>query len=40
MPLLLFVFSIMMFKKEFEKQGTIERYLLRAFKRADKVNKE
>ncbi len=39
-PLLLFVFSIMMFKKEFEKQGTIERYLVRAFKRADKVNKE
>ncbi len=34
-PLILFVFSIMMFKKEFEKQGTIERYLKRAFKRAD-----
>jgi hypothetical protein len=39
-PILLLAFSIMMFKKEFEKQGTIERYLIRAFKRADKVNKE
>jgi hypothetical protein len=35
-PILLLAFSIMMFKKEFEKQGTIERYLIRAFKRADK----
>ncbi len=35
-PLLLLVFSLMMFKNEFEKQGTIERYLVRAFKRADK----
>ena len=36
-PILLLAFSIMMFKKEFEKQGTIERYLLRAFKRADTI---
>ena len=34
-PILLLIFSIMMFKKEFEKQGTIERYLMRAFKRAE-----
>ena len=35
-PLLLLVFNYMLFKKEFDKQGTIERYLIRAFKRADK----
>lgn len=34
-PLILFVFSIMMFKKEFEKQGTIERYLKRAMRKAE-----
>jgi hypothetical protein len=39
-PIILLAFSFMMFKGEFEKQGTIERYLIRAFKRADKVNKE
>jgi hypothetical protein len=38
-PIILLAFSFMMFKGEFEKQGTIERYLIRAFKRADKVNK-
>ena len=35
-PLILLAFSIFMFRSEFEKQGTIERYLGRAFKRADK----
>ncbi len=34
-PLILFVFSIFMFRGEFEKQGIIERYLNRAFKRAN-----
>ena len=33
-PLILLVFNYMLFKKEFEKQGIIERYLIRAFKRA------
>lgn len=35
-PIILLIFSVMMFKKEFEKQGTIERYLIRACKRAEK----
>ena len=34
-PIILLIFSLMMFKKEFEKQGTIERYLKRAQKRAE-----
>lgn len=34
-PIILLVFSIFMFKGEFEKQGTIERYLHRAIKRAE-----
>ena len=34
-PLILLIFSIMMFRSEFEKQGTIERYLHRAFKRVE-----
>ena len=34
-PLLLLIFSIAMFKGEFDKQGTIERYLHRAIKRAE-----
>ena len=34
-PLILLIFSIVMFKGEFEKQGTIERYLHRAIKRAE-----
>ena len=34
-PLILLIFSIFMFKGEFEKQGTIERYLHRAIKRAE-----
>ena len=34
-PIILLIFSLMMFKKEFDKQGTIERYLNRAFKRAN-----
>ena len=34
-PLILLIFSIAMFKGEFEKQGTIERYLHRAVKRAE-----
>ena len=34
--IILLLFSIMMFRKEFEKQGTIERYLIRACKRAEK----
>lgn len=37
-PIILLLFSVMMFKNEFEKQGTIERYLKRAVKRADKSN--
>ena len=37
-PLILLIFSLFMFKNEFEKQGTIERYLKRAFKRADRGN--
>jgi hypothetical protein len=36
-PIILLVFSIFMFKSEFEKQGTIERYLMRAFKRAENM---
>lgn len=35
-PIILLIFSFMMFRKEFEKQGTIERYLIRACKRAQK----
>lgn len=34
-PLILFAFSIFMFRSEFEKQGTIERYLKRAIKRSE-----
>lgn len=34
-PIILLVFSIFMFRAEFEKQGTIQRYLARAFRRAD-----
>ena len=34
-PLILFVFSVFMFQGEFEKQGTIERYLGRAFRRVE-----
>ena len=34
-PLILFIFSLVMFKGEFEKQGMIDRYLRRAFKRAE-----
>ena len=34
-PLILLIFSIAMFKGEFEKQGMIERYLHRAIKRAE-----
>jgi hypothetical protein len=34
-PIILLIFSLYMFKAEFEKQGTIERYLKRAFKRAE-----
>ena len=34
-PLILFVFSLFMFRAEFEKQGTIQRYLGRAFRRAE-----
>ena len=34
-PLILLIFSIAMFKGEFEKQGTIERYLHRAIKRVE-----
>ena len=39
-PLILLIFSIFMFKGEFEKQGIIERYLHRAFKRANKNKAE
>ena len=35
-PIILLLFSVMMFKNEFEKQGTIDRYLKRAVKRAEK----
>lgn len=35
LPPLLVIFSIILFRPEFEKQGTIERYLLRAVKRAE-----
>lgn len=31
-PLILFVFSIFMFKDEFKKQGVIKKYIFRAFK--------
>ena len=34
-PVILFLFSLIMFRTEFEKQGTIERYLLRAQKRVE-----
>ena len=34
-PILLLVFSIFLFKTEFEKQGIIERYLIRAFRRVE-----
>lgn len=34
-PIILLIFSLFMFKGEFEKQGTIERYLKRAFRRAE-----
>ena len=37
-PIILLVFSIFMFKSEFEKQGTIERYLMRAIKRAENMH--
>ena len=37
-PIILLAFSIILFKSEFEKQGIIERYLIRAFKRADENN--
>ena len=35
-PIILLAFSFMMLRGEFEKQGTIERYLIRAVKRAEK----
>ena len=35
-PLILFIFSIFLLKSEFEKQGTIERYLKRALRHLDK----
>ena len=38
-PIILLIFSFMMFKKEFEKQGTIERYLHRAVRRAEQDNR-
>lgn len=34
-PIILLIFSLMLFRSEFEKQGTIERYLARAFRRAE-----
>ena len=34
-PIILLAFSLIMFRSEFDKQGTIERYLKRAFKRAE-----
>ena len=35
-PIILLIFSLMMFRGEFEKQGTIERYLKRALRKAEK----
>ena len=35
-PIILLAFSFIMLRKEFEKQGTIERYLKRAVRRAEK----
>ena len=34
-PVILLFFSLLMFKGEFDKQGTIERYLIRVFKRLE-----
>ena len=34
-PIILLAFSFIMLRKEFEKQGTIERYLKRAIRRAE-----
>ena len=34
-PVIMLLFSIFMFKNEFEKQGVIERYLHRAVRKAD-----
>ena len=34
-PIILLIFSLMLFRSEFEKQGTIERYLTRAFRKAE-----
>ena len=34
-PVILFIFSLFMFKKEFSKQGIISRYLRRAVRRAE-----
>ena len=34
-PIILLAFSFLMFRSEFEKQGTIERYLRRAFRRSE-----
>ena len=34
-PIILLIFSLMLFRSEFEKQGTIERYLARAFRKAE-----
>ena len=34
-PIILFIFSLMLFRAEFEKQGTIERYLVRAFRKTE-----
>ena len=36
-PPILFIFSIIMFKKEFKKQGIIDRYLKRAFRKAEET---
>ena len=36
-PIILLIFSLMMFRGEFEKQGTIERYLKRAIRKAEKT---
>ena len=35
LPLILMLFSLLMFKKEFEKQGTIEKYLKRAIRKTE-----
>lgn len=35
LPLILVLFSLLMFKKEFEKQGTIEKYLKRAIRKTE-----